>query len=186
MTGPDGYHPGRPPWSAPKGRDLLAGVAVLFVLLAVLVVMNRDGGTIEPPPGSALALPRAASAAATSAALPEWTDVPVATSVVELGPNLSQAVADGLVAARARIERCVVVERRRAPAAAREDGAGPIELVLRLAPRSGAVHVVGVEPQSTDGSAVLADCARRHLDGDAFPAPAAAAGRRHRLLVTLP
>ena len=148
--------------------------------------MNRDGGTIQSPPVSALALPRPANTAATAAAPPEWPDIPVATSVVELGPALSQAVADGLVDARARIERCVALERRRAPAVPREDEAGPIGLVLRLAPRSGSVHVVGVEPRASGGSGVLADCARRHLDGDTFPAPAAAAGRRHRLLVTLP
>jgi hypothetical protein len=148
--------------------------------------MNRDGGTTQSPPGSALAYPRRANTAAATAALPEWPDVPVATSVVELGSTCSRAVADGLVEARARIERCVAVERLRAPAAAKEDGAGPVELVLRLAVRSGSIHVVGVEPRAAGGSAVLADCARRHLDGDAFPAPAAAAGRRHRLLVTLP
>jgi hypothetical protein len=112
----------------------------------------------------------------------------VALSVVELGPALSQPVADGLAAARARIGRCVAVERRRAPDTAEERGAdvGPAELVLRLAPRSGAVHVVGVELRSPGASPVLADCARRHLDGDAFPAAAAIPGRRHRLLVTLP
>lgn len=192
----EGYHPGRPPWSAPRGRDLLAGVAVLSVLLAILVVVSRDGAPSHPPhPGSAQPLPyggpgqaRAGrTAAAPPAAAPDWPDVPVATSPTELGPALSGPIADGLAAARARIDRCVAVELRRAPASAHERaaGAGAAELVLRLTGRSGAIHVVGVEQRSPGASPVLADCARRHLDGDAFPAPDTVPGRRHRLLVSL-
>lgn len=196
-----GYHPGRPPWSAPKGRDLLAGVSVLAVLAAILVVMARDVEPRRLPPGSAQAFPRANLAATAAGAVPAWTDVPVATSVVELGPALSQPVASGLSAARARIERCVAVERRRArdadpspdlrrsaergPGRDGGDRAAAAELILHLSPRSGAVHVDGVEPRAVGASALLADCARRHLDGDAFPASGAVAGRRYRLLVVL-
>jgi hypothetical protein len=155
------------------------------VLVAVLVVMNRDGGRNPQPSAPVQPFALAASGVPRSAPLPEWTDLPVSTSVVELGPTLSRAVTDGLAAARARIDRCVTVERRRAAAAPLE-GAGATELVLRLASRSGAVHVVGVETRATGGSPTLADCARRHLDGDTFPAPGGVPGRRHRLLVTLP
>lgn len=193
----EGYHPGRPPWSAPRGRDLLAGVAVLSVLLAILVVVSREGAPSHPPhTGSALPPPHGGpaqartgrgAATAPAAATPDWPDVPVTTSVAELGPALSRPVADGLAAARARIDRCVAVEQRRAPGALQERpaGAGATELVLRLSGRSGAIHVVGVEQRSPGASAVLADCARRHLDGDAFPAPDTVPGRRHRLLVSL-
>jgi hypothetical protein len=176
--------PGRPPWSAPRGRDLLAGVAVLFVLVAILVVFERDA---DPPSRSAQALARASVAATATAPVPDWTDVPLATSLDALGPSLSASVAGGLAEARARIARCVAVERRVRPSPAPDPagGRGPAELVLRLSPRSGAVHVVGVELRSAGGSAVLADCARRHLDGDTFPAEEAVPGRRHRLLVAL-
>src|SRR3954447_22870236 len=47
-----GHSPTRPPWSAPRGRALLGGVAVLAVLLAILVVFTSDA--VPPPdPGSA-------------------------------------------------------------------------------------------------------------------------------------
>lgn len=180
-----GYHPGRPPWSAPRGRDLLGGVAVLFVLIALLVVVNRDG-TRGASSGAAQPFPRAIVAASTLANVSQWTDVPVARSVVELGPALAEPVASGIGAARTRIERCVAMERRRGPAGAEErHETGPTELVLRLSPRSGAVHVVGVEQRALGRSPVLADCARRHLDGDSFPSSDAVPGRRYRLLVTL-
>lgn len=179
-----GYGPGRPPWSAPNGRDLLAGISILFVLAAVLVVLDRHGP--EPArrrPGAPEPL-RAARAANVEDPAAEWAEVPLATSVVELGPGLAQPVADGLAEARARIARCVAVERRRDPAAAAlAPDSRPAELVLRLTPRSGAVHVVGVEPVESGAPAVLEDCARRQLDGDAFPASAAVPGRRYRLLV---
>jgi hypothetical protein len=159
---------------------------VLFVLVAILVVMSRNGRPDERPPGAAQAFLRAAVAQATTVSAPAWADIPVATSVVELGPALAQPVADGLADARARISRCVAVELRRRSAARPESGeSGPAELVLDLAPRAGAVHVVGVEVAAMGASEVLADCARRHLDGDAFPASAAVPGRRHRLLVTI-
>jgi hypothetical protein len=154
------------------------------VLVAVMVVAARDGET-EPTSGSAQPLPRAGSESAAAVVLPEWTDVPVATSASELGPALSRAATDGLAAARARIARCVAVERRRATAP-EPAAAAQAELVLRLAPRSGAVHVVGVEPGAPGAPELLADCARRQLDGDTFPAPDAVPGRRHRLRVTLP
>lgn len=152
------------------------------------MVVSRDGAPPQRPGGgSAQPFRRAGLAAATTSALPEWEDLPVALSVVELGPELAQPVADGIAAARGRITRCVAVERRKRPAAAEEPGSGrgPVELVLRLAPRSGAVHVVGVELNTVGASPDLADCARRHLDGDAFPIAVPAPGR-HRLLVTLP
>jgi hypothetical protein len=180
-----GVRAGRPPWSAPNGRDLLAGIAVLSVLVAVLVVMARDGGR-RVPASEAEPLRRAGAAAASAAAVPEWSDVPIAATAAELGPSLSRAVADGLAEARTRIGRCVALERRRAPSTARPDGAGPLELVLRLSPRSGGVHVVGIEATDTAGAAMLAQCAHRHLDGDVFPAEGVVPGRRHRLLVALP
>lgn len=172
-------------WSPPRGRDLLAGVAVLSVLFAILVVFSSDRGADEPRPGSAQPLARAVPAAATAPAVPDWSAVPVALRAEELG-SLSRPVVLGLAAARKRIDRCVAVERRRAsPPADVASGAGPAELVLSLAARSAAVHVDGVEVRSPGASAELADCARRHLDGDAFPAAEAVPGRRHRLLVTL-
>lgn len=182
-----GYDPGRPPWSAPNGRDLLAGVAILFVLLAVLVVVSKDGEPIQYRSGAAQPLSTAGLVSATLGAVPDWADVPVATSVVELGPALAQPVADGIAAARDRIDRCVTVERRRSSGAgdARSRAAEGAELVLQLAPRAGALHVVGVEERTAGHSEVLADCARRHLDGDAFPSSAAVPGRRYRLLVSL-
>lgn len=180
------HESGRPPWSAPRGRDLLAGVAILSVLLAILVVFTRDAADAHAPPFSAEPLGRAGAAAAVPAAVPDWTDVPLATSVDALGPSLSGRVATGLAEARARIARCLAVERRVRPSPdADAADRGPTELVLRLSARSGAVHVVGVEPGSAGGAAVLADCARRHLDGDTFPAAEAVPGRRHRLLVSL-
>lgn len=185
----EGYHPGRPPWSAPRGRDLLAGVAVLSVLLAILVVVSRNGAPAHPPHTgvtTAEALPRGKVPRAVAVPAPDWPEVPVATSVAELGPALAQPVTEGLAAARARIARCVAVEQRRAPPADRDDrAADAAELVLRLSGRSGALHVDGVEQRSPGASPLLADCALRHLDGDAFPAPDAVPGRRHRLLVSL-
>jgi hypothetical protein len=182
-----GYDPGRPPWSAPNGRDLLASVAILFVLLAVLVVLSKDGEPIQYRTGAAQPLSTAGLVSVTMGAAPDWAEVPVATSVVELGPGLAQPVADGIAAARDRIERCIAVERRRSPGAdgARGRSAEGAELVLQLAPRAGAVHVVGVEERTPGRSELLADCARRHLDGDAFPSSSAVPGRRYRLLVSL-
>lgn len=165
---------------------------MLSVLVAILVVFSRN----DPPTryGSALAFARGGVAAAATSTAPDWTEVPVAASVDELGPALSQPVADGLAAARARIARCVGIERRRralatradeAPAATPETGEGPAELVLRLAARSGAVHVVGVEVRAVGAAPEVADCARRHLDDDTFPAEGTVPGRRQRLLVSV-
>jgi hypothetical protein len=181
----------REPWTPPRGRTLLAGVANLAVLVAILVVIGQEApGTA--PPGRAEPLVRPGGAARTVPAppAPPWAEVAVAASPADLGPALGPAVAEELALVRDRISRCVALDRRRAAArsAARPSGAtarGPAELVLRLAPRAGAVHVEGLEVRSPGASPEVLDCARRLLDGDVIPFAGAVPGRRQRLALSL-
>jgi hypothetical protein len=170
-------------WSPPRGRDLLAGVAVLAVLVSILVVFTADVPA-APRTGGAEPFARAATAPAATAPA-AWDDVPVALVPAALGPALAAPVGDGLADARGRVARCVALERRRAGRSAAEPAGEPARLVLRLAPRSGAVEVEGIEVRSPGSSPERLACARRHLDGDAMPAESAVPGRRHRLAVEL-
>jgi hypothetical protein len=165
----------------PNGRDLLAGVAVLAVLYAVLVVFTSDAAPSRQD-GDPQALPRSGASDARPAPIP-WPEVPVATRVTELGPSVARPVADGLSDARDKLARCVAVDRRRreadpAPAAA---PSAPAEIVLSLAAHAGAVQVEAVEVRNPGPSPELVACARRLLGGAAFPAPGAVPGRRYRL-----
>jgi hypothetical protein len=175
----------RAPWaaSAPRGRELLAGVAVLWVLVAILVVVQA-----KPPPaheGGAEALPKGTASAAPG--LPSWSEVPLIRSVSDLPPDLVLPLAAGLAEARDRLDRCVALERRRgAPAAAGPSRpTGPAEVVLRLTARGDAVYVDGLEIASPGGAPEVLDCARRLLDGDTMAARAVVPGWRQRLAVAL-
>jgi hypothetical protein len=168
----------------PSGRDLLAGVAVLAVLYAILIVFTSDAA--PPHPGGApQALPRPGAPEARPPVA--WSDVPVATRVTELGPALARPVADGLADLRPKLARCVAVDHQRRELAPTPVAAppAPAELVLSLAARAGAVHVEAIEVRSPGASPGLVDCAQRLLAGAAFPAPGAVPGRRYRLAHTL-
>jgi hypothetical protein len=171
-------------WSAPRGRDLLAGVAVLAVLVAILVVFRSD---VPPAPrnGGPEPLSRGAAAPATPLPMP-WSEVPVVRSVSDLPRELVVPVAEGLAQARSRLERCVALEHRRARAApppARH--AAPAEVVLRLAARAGAVQVDGLEVTAPGNAPEVVACARRLLDGDTLAAGAGVPGWRQRLALSL-
>jgi hypothetical protein len=172
---------GRTRWRPPNGRDLLAGVAVLAVLYAVLIVFTSDAA---PPPrgGDAEALPRPVAPDPRPAPV-DWSDVPVATRVTELGPALARPVADGLASVREKLARCVALDRRRRQAAPAPEvtTSASAELVLSLVAHAGAVQVEAVEVRSPGASPGLVGCARRLLAGEAFPAPGAVPGRRYRL-----
>jgi hypothetical protein len=178
------------PWTLPRGRSLLAGVANLAVLVAILVVFTQDvpqrtpSGTAEP-----FGLQGATPQAGDATSMRPWTEVPLAETPSELGPGLARPVEEELAAVRERIARCVEVDRRRGERSGASSGAppsqGPARLVLRLAPRSGAIHVQGLEITSPGASPAVLACARRLLDGDAIAAAAAVPGRRYRLALAL-
>lgn len=171
-------------WGPPSGRELLAGVTVVAVLYAILVVFTSD--VAEPArAGSAEPLARTAAAPQGRPAV-AWTDVPIAARPDDLGPALASPVTEALAAARPKLDSCVSLRLRGgASAAAAAASRAPPEVVLSLATRGGAVHVDAVDVRTPGAAPELADCARRILDGAAYPAPAAPPGRRHRLAVAL-
>ena len=176
----------RDPWSPPSGRELLAGIAVLAVLVAALVVFRSD---FPPASRDGGAAPFALRAAAASAAPPPpvpWSEVPLARTVSELPRDLVGPVYEGIAEARDRIARCVALERRRAPSSAPATGRdGGADVVARPAARAGAVQVEGIEVTSAGGAPDMIACARRLLDGATFPASAVVPGWRQRLAVPL-
>ena len=179
--GPDHEPPREPlrdPWTPPSGPDLLAGVAVVAVLVAILVVFTHD---VPWAPRPAAADPAPWTPPVRTQAPPAWPDVPVSGNLADLGPALAKAVGTKLAVARSKIARCV------ADAGADASAAGPeAEVVLRLAPRSAALHVEAVEVSDAGTPSELLECARRVLDGDAIPAPGVVPGRRYRVRVGLP
>lgn len=167
----------RDPWTPSSGRDLLAGVAVISVLVAILVVYTHDvpraprASAAEPLPWARVSAPKAPA---------DWSAVPVTQTLSDLPPALGKAVGAKTARDRARIDRCLAESDESARAAA----AGA-QVVLRLAPRSSALHVEGVEASGPDTPAAIVECARRALDGDPIPASAVVPGRRYRVRVTL-
>ncbi len=164
------------PWTPSSSRDLLAGVAVIAVLLAILVVYTHDVPS-APRPASADPVPWAQVARPSHAPV-DWAAVPVTQDVADLGPALANAIGAKLAVARMKIARCVV------DADGRSAGGNDAEVVLRLAPRSTALHVEAIEVLEP-ARPELVDCARRVLDGDVIPAPAVVPGRRYRVHVAL-
>ncbi len=167
--------------AAPNGRDLLAGITVLAVLVAILVVFTSDAAPHSREGSAEPLLRRAAATEPAARPAPAWSQVPVAAAAVDLGPGVAEPVGVGLAAARDKLARCAALDRRRRDRAAAPAPSPPAEIVLDLAARAGAVHVVGVEVTSPGGSPELVDCARRLLTGDAFAAPQSVPGRRYRL-----
>jgi hypothetical protein len=175
-------------WRPPNGRDLLAGVAVLAVLYAILVVFTSDAAPARRE-GSAEALPRPRTASPdVRSSPPPWSEVPIATRVTELGPALARPVTEGLSASRAKLARCAALDPRRRDQGDYDPEATPLappEIILSLAARAGAIHVEAVEVRSAGETPELVDCARRLLAGAAYPAPEAVPGRRYRLVQIL-
>jgi hypothetical protein len=172
----------RDPWSAPRGRDLLAGVAVLAVLVATLVAFRSDF-----PPARRSGAPESLAFKTSDPAPPPapWSEVPILRSVSELPPDLVGPVAEGLAQARSRIDRCVALERRRGARPAPRGPASPAELELRLAAHAGGLQVEGLEVTAPGDAPEVVSCARRMLDGEILTASAAIPGWRQRLAVTL-
>lgn len=171
--------PARDPWAPSSSRDLLAAIAVIAVLLAILVVYTHD---VPSAPRAAAADPVPwAKVSSTREAPVDWDAVPVTQDVAELGPALANAIGAKLAVARGKIARCVV----EADGLAVGDAGADAEVVLRLAPRSAALHVEALEVADAPARPALVECARRVLDGDVIPAPAVVPGRRYRVRVAV-
>lgn len=182
--GPDhdpSHEPIHDPWTPPSGPDLLAGIAVVGVLVAILVVFTHDVPW-APRPAAADPVPWAPAVRTPASAPPDWADVPITGDLADLGPALAKAVGAKLTVARGKIARCTADADTDGDGSA---GAGDAEVVLRLAPRSTALHVEAIEVSPPETPAALAECARRVLDGDAIPAPGVVPGRRYRVRVGL-
>lgn len=149
---------------------------MIAVLFAVLVVYTQD---VPAGPRAMAAAPVPWAQPLPIAAPTDWSAIPLTTSAADLGPGLHRAIGARIERSRGAIERCVFQ-------AGGVPGAGPGEIVLRLAPRSSALNVEGVEPSGPGSpSPELFDCARRVIDGDTIPAQSVVPGRRYRVLVQL-
>jgi len=138
-------------------------------------------GTASEPPASA-----PSPAPAPPAAPKEWSQVPVAARISDLGPPLARDVYDGLQRARAALEPCFVADERDAAARPRvpeeEDAWGAAIVTLQLEGRPGELVVVNAPLQSLGTSSMLlVDCCERVLRGFRMPAPKAVPGKRYQL-----
>ena len=163
----------RDPWTPSSSRDLIAALALIAVLMAILIVYTHDVPQAPRKP-SWDPVPWARTTAPVAPA--DWSAVPLTPGLAELGPNLAKPLGARLERSRAALSRCL----------AEADGPGDAaEVVLRLAPRSTALHVEGIEGSDADTPQALLECARHVLEGDAIPAQGVVPGRRYRVRVAL-
>jgi hypothetical protein len=165
--------------------------------LALLLWLRPGDPPVPAPVGAAPEVTSAgptavASGPAASAPAPpppapaEWSQIPLAARLSDLGPGLSRGVYDGLQRARAALEPCFEEDARDAAAHPRapvqEDAWGAAIVTLQMEAHEGELVIVGAPLQSLGTSSMLlAGCAERTLRGIRFPAPGVEPGRRYRL-----
>ena len=146
---------------------------------------GAPAATVAPGPAPDPSTP-APSPAPTPPVPKEWSQVPVAARVSDLGPALARSVYDGLQRVRAALEPCFEADGRDAAARPRnpdqEDAWGAAIVLLQLEGRPGELVVVNAPLQRLGTSSMLlVDCSERVLRGFRMPAAQAVPGRRYQL-----